>query len=216
MIDSLGPMVGDRFWANFKTAALLYGLAPVIIDYLTTVRPALDKTENQLNHSVRSLSTFSMDAADTAAIDRNKARVLSEVRCMGIWHFALMIPALMLSAKSMKKFSDQQPVVKQIHAFLLKVRDDKEFAKTLMTLHDSPVSFVNPNGFLAFDGAGSDAQFHAYEMLCQSTRNDDMTLQMLQGTAAGMIKTNYDMSADLIISREQQDIKCMWSNNIRC
>ena len=98
--------------------------------------PALDKTENQLNHSVRSLSTFSMDAADTAAINRNKARVLSEVRCMGIWHFVLKIPALMLSAKSMKKFSDQQPVVKQIDAFLLKVRDDKEFAKTLMTLHD--------------------------------------------------------------------------------
>ena len=135
---------------------------------------------------------------------------------MGIWHFALMIPALMLSAKSMKKFSNQQPVVKQIHAFLLKVRDDKEFAKTLMTLHDSPVSFVNPNGFSAFDGVGSDAQFHAYEMLCQSTNNDDMTLQMLQGTAAAMIKTNYDMLADLIIGGEQQDIKCMCANNIRC
>ena len=39
-----------RFWANFKTAELLYRLAPTVVDYLTKVRPVLQtkKGENQL------------------------------------------------------------------------------------------------------------------------------------------------------------------------
>lgn len=218
MIDSLGPLVGDRFWANFKTAALLYGLAPTIVDYLTKVRPVLQvkKGENQLNHSVRTMSTFSLDAKEVELIERNKARVLCEVRCMGIWHFALMVPALLMSARGMKKFSDQQPVIKAIHAFLTRVRDDEAFARTLMEEHDSPVSFVNPLGTSPFDGIGSANQWEAYKILCSPTANDALTLQMLQGTAAAMIKTNYDMSADLVLGGVQQDIKSMRANNISC
>lgn len=129
-----------------KTAALLYGLAPVIVDYLTNVCPALHKTENQHNHSVRTLATFMLDKNKVEMIKRNKARVLMEVKCMGIWHFALMVPALMLTAKGMKFFKDQQVVIKAIHAFLERVANDIDFARTLMQEHISPVSFVNHEG----------------------------------------------------------------------
>jgi hypothetical protein len=217
MLDSLGPLVGNRFWANLKTAALLYGLAPVIVDYLTNVCPALHKTENQHNHSVRTLSTFMLDKSEVELIERNKARVLQEVRCMGIWHFALMVPALLLTAKGMKHFKDQKAVIQAIHAFLVRVQDDKEFAKTLMEMHISPVSFVNPEGLSPFYGFGSDNQRIAYAQLCQPNENDEMCLEMLQFTASAMIKTNFDMSADLVIGEEPQvDIKSMRHHNIGC
>ena len=135
---------------------------------------------------------------------------------MGIWHFALMVPALLMSARGMKKFSDQQQVIKAIHAFLEKVLDDEAFARTLMEEHDSPVSFVNHLGLAPFDSISSANQWEAYKILCAPTTNDQLTIQMLQGTAAAMIKTNYDMSADLVLGGQQQDIKSMCANNISC
>ena len=216
MLDSLGPLVGCRFWANMKTAALLYGLAPVIVDYLTNVCPALHKIENQHNHSVRTLATFMLDKNEVEMIERNKARVLMEVKCMGIWHFALMVPALMLTAKGMTHFKDQQWVIKAIHAFIDKVANDKEFARTLMTEHISPVSFVNHDGASPFSGVASDNQRLAYQQLCKTTDNDEMCLQMLQWTATAMIKTNFDMSANLVLGEQQQDIKSMRHHNMGC
>ena len=100
--------MGDRFWANFKNTAILYGIAPTIVDYLTFYCPVLaGSTENQLNHSVRTMSTFALDKTEEAMVAANIARVLAEVKCMarGIWHFALFLPALQLSAKGMKHFS---------------------------------------------------------------------------------------------------------------
>ena len=99
----------------------------------------------------------------------------------------------------------------------MRVQDDKEFARTLMTEAISPVSFVNPEGLSPFYGFGSDNQRIAYSQLCQPSNNDQMCLDMLQFTALAMIKTNLDMSADLVIGEEPQvDIKSMLHHNIGC
>ncbi len=67
---------------------------------------------------------------EEAMVAANIARVLAEVKCLGILHFALFLPALQLPAKGMKLFSYQQPAMKSMQTFIKCVQDNKGFAAT--------------------------------------------------------------------------------------
>eukprot|EP00961_Rhodomonas_salina_P124796 1682056-Rhodomonas_salina.1 len=162
------------------------------------------------------MSTFMLDSKEEDMIRDNMARVLAEVRCMGIWHFALFVPCLQIAAKAMKQFSDQQSVIKGIQDFLQRVVDDPVFARTLLTEHDQPVSFINPLGACAFNGTSSPGQAEAYRVLCKPANNYDLTLQMLQATASAMMYTQSNMSADLVLGTKQKEVVSMRANNIGC
>ena len=86
MMQSLGCIVGERFWARCKQGALLYSLVGEIRKFLEVGYKAVKKshgtsTENQLEHSVRMLSCFSLQQQKFSEDDiaRNMIRVLCEV-----------------------------------------------------------------------------------------------------------------------------------------
>jgi hypothetical protein len=165
---------------------------------------------------VRTLSTFSLALAGCSdeVIQRNMARVLTELRVMGAWHFALMAPALLDAVTKIIRASDQGGVVKAIHEFVCRVRDDPEFARKLITKHHSPVSYSNLAG-VEQDGDvfGSVAQKEAYERLCAPTQHDDLAVQLLQVSAAQIAKVNVCMSSDLL-QGEQAECKGKRGDNI--
>eukprot|EP00961_Rhodomonas_salina_P261132 3529157-Rhodomonas_salina.1 len=153
MIQSIRTIIGNSFWGLNKNATLFYGLTSTITDFLSHEQKALRKAkgcnapENQLEQSVLTLSTFSLQFAGCSeeTINANKARVLTELRVMGAWHYALFVPALRDSVEAVTGIcaSDQASVVQAIQAFALRMLDDPAFAKLLITEHAAPVTYKN-------------------------------------------------------------------------
>ena len=148
---------------------------------------------------MRTLSTFELTRAGCSkeSVDLNKTRVSVELRVMGAWHYALMVPALKASAEMMNA-NDQAPVIRKIHTFLLDIAENADRAQELITQHDSPVSWENTTGLYRADGFASEAQREAYNRLCQQSPHDLKAVEYIQLSAAAMIKTNINMSWELL------------------
>mmetsp|Transcript_9367 Transcript_9367/g.18711 ORF Transcript_9367/g.18711 Transcript_9367/m.18711 type:complete len:298 (+) Transcript_9367:1320-2213(+) len=183
MLQSLGCIVGERFWARCKQAALLYSLIGEMRTFLATEHRLLKKsrsasaTENQLEHSVRSLSCFSLfqQKFGDEQIARNQIRVIVEVRVYGIWHHAVMTVCLQASVMVVQVASGQRPVLQKLHRFITKVATDPAFRRLLITEHAVPVTFENFEcegwvGCIPFVGPPSAAQDESYRRIF--ARND--------------------------------------------
>jgi len=177
MLKSLGCIVGERFWARCKQAAMLYGLVGEMRTFLEVQFKAVKKshgtsTENQLEHSVRTLSCFSLQQQKFSEEDiaRNMVRVLVEVRVFGVWHHAIMTVLLQASVAVVTVASGQRGVLQKLHRFLTKVATDPEFRRLLITEHAVPVTFENFEcdgwvGCVPFVGPPSAAQDESYRRI---------------------------------------------------
>ena len=130
--------------------------------------------------------------------------VLTQLRVMGAWHFALMVPALDDAVTRIKSADDQGESVRSIHSFAREIANNPDFARKLITLHNSPVTYRNwtgaaVHGVQAFK---SPAQQEAYKRLTRSTKHDDLTVQLLQLSAQQVIKVNENMSHDLLEGKD--------------
>eukprot|EP00286_Rhodomonas_abbreviata_P005766 CAMPEP_0181320196 /NCGR_PEP_ID=MMETSP1101-20121128/17989_1 /TAXON_ID=46948 /ORGANISM="Rhodomonas abbreviata, Strain Caron Lab Isolate" /LENGTH=663 /DNA_ID=CAMNT_0023427873 /DNA_START=307 /DNA_END=2297 /DNA_ORIENTATION=- len=177
MLQSLGCIVGERFWARCKQGALLYSLVGEVRSFLEGGYKAIKKshgtaTENQLEFSVRMLSCFSLHQQkfSEADIARNMIRVLCETRVFGVWHHALMTPALQAAIAEVAVAAGQRPVLRRLHRFLTKMANEPEFRWRVLTEHDVPVTFENFEcdgwvGCIPFVGPPSAAQAESYKRI---------------------------------------------------
>eukprot|EP00961_Rhodomonas_salina_P012811 172564-Rhodomonas_salina.1 len=209
MLGGIGALVGDRFWARNKNAAVHYGLLGALTDFLNTEykqlrRSKQDYTENQLVTSVRTLSTFSLGLAECTEeqIQQVMVHILAHLRAQAAIHYAVMVPALKACATGIKHAGQQGPEIRKTHKFLKRCVEEKGYARLLITKHDAPVSYVNPDGLYHEDAFCSPAQREAYNRMCEPCEHDDITVEVLETVAAAMLKVNINMSWDLLRDEE--------------
>jgi len=97
VLQALGPLVGDRFWAVYKNAAMIYYLRKPIIDFMADrayVSRGMGKPENNLAATIRSMSCLTLKEEQR---EQNQNFVLAEIRTMALWQFAVMNPLLLAS-----------------------------------------------------------------------------------------------------------------------
>ena len=92
ILGYLGPLVGDRFWANYFNTACLYAIRKEILLFLSTtnmhILTSKDKTENNHMQTVLLFCCNQMKCGDDR--DRNMALVMCKVQTMGIIHIIIM------------------------------------------------------------------------------------------------------------------------------
>jgi hypothetical protein len=113
VLHSLGPHVGDRFWALFKNASRVFYMAKTIREYLeqrvVTKKSEKSKAPNLLEATVlRQLKI---------------PRVMAEILCLSIWHYTAMLP-LLNSGNLMVNYYDVYNVIRMMHKFFVDIRDD--------------------------------------------------------------------------------------------
>eukprot|EP00961_Rhodomonas_salina_P004023 55373-Rhodomonas_salina.1 len=100
LLRSLGPLVGDRFWAVFKNAACIYALRRYIqqflVDNLAVCAGEKGRTEDAHSKAVHTISC--MDLVGDA-VPRHQCRIMNEVRVKGLLGIIVMGAALHVSAK---------------------------------------------------------------------------------------------------------------------
>jgi hypothetical protein len=88
---------------------LQYALAGTLTYWLTNEHKDLNKskqtyTDNQLETSVKTMTTFSLiqAGANDKIVNHYKAKVLTGLRATGVWHYALLTEALEASVTEIK------------------------------------------------------------------------------------------------------------------
>ena len=112
-----------------KNGACLFGLRHSIIEFLQASRfitCAQKKRENNLSATISGLSCITLKAEQK---DINQKVMLAELRAMSALHFAVMGPALLVSA-TIKHFGQQRENVRKMQNFF------KNCSKTEI-FHDS-------------------------------------------------------------------------------
>ena len=200
VVKSLGPLVGDRFWAVYKNAALIYYLRNAIMEFMdvrTYVARGSQKPENNLAATIRSMSCLLLKPEE---VEINQNFVLAEIRTMAAWQYAVMNPLLLVAA-SIKKVNDQRKYLQELQVFLEKVICEREFARKLITQrgHNLPFTFLADSDFKELYKGQSAGHRLAYEAVCTSQASDDLTLDMIQFSASYMAQKQLNMSADMIL-----------------
>mmetsp|Transcript_43434 Transcript_43434/g.88858 ORF Transcript_43434/g.88858 Transcript_43434/m.88858 type:complete len:736 (+) Transcript_43434:176-2383(+) len=143
---NLGPLVGDRFWANYFNAACLYAIHEDIHEFLSVdnmhLLAAKQKVENNHVQTVRMFCCNMYPKGEER--DRNMARVMCEVRAMGLIHIVVMVPALMVTHVHIKDVNDQTGQVRNMQQYFTQVMDpdNDEYAQSMMTYSETPVTFL--------------------------------------------------------------------------
>ena len=82
--------MGDRFWAVYKNAAIIYYLRHAILDFMkscTFVSAGMNKPENNLAATIRCVSCLTLSPEKR---EQAQEFVLAEMRVMGLLLFAIM------------------------------------------------------------------------------------------------------------------------------
>jgi hypothetical protein len=225
MLQSLGPLVGDRFWAVFKNAACMFGLRLYIQRFLDDnlkLCQAQNPVKNEDNHSrtVRTISCLHLAGENVA---KNQMRIMVEVKVYGILHFAIMAACLHVSSKLLRNFNGQRKHVNNLHGFFIRLLDDPEFCRQLFTMQADGM----PLTFLTGEESENDEETRlkfssghllAYRALCQPTpESDSMTEHMLRVSVAHMTKKQLAMSSDLVVlDDDQRKFSAKPANSKRC
>jgi hypothetical protein len=154
--------------------------------------------------------------------------VLSELRMMAAWQYSLMGPALLAGAKCMPTVNQQSVVVKAIHTMLEQVADvGNNTATQLITeQRDGEGNITHPFTFM--EGVLKEMNMPlellelkplhllAYQRMCQSTATDELVVDLLRVSAAGMMKKQIDMSADLLFKDYVESFVGKSASNTAC
>jgi hypothetical protein len=134
---------------------------------------------------------------------------------MGLWQYSIMSPLLLIAAK-IKKVGDQRKYLVELQSFLTKVMSDRSFAREVMTVrpHGTPLTFLPDSDLKEFYSGLTPAHRLAYENLCQSQSNDELVLDLLQFSAAHMVKKQLNMSADMILEEAKREFFTKPADNV--
>ena len=141
---------------------------------------------------------------------------MAKLKCLAALQFAVMGPALLVSAV-MKSVNDQRVYVRQMQDFFEKMRTDRQFCKQLITYQDDgvPASFLSKAELKSVSPKGlSEGHALAYKSVCQPSAYDEIVIDMMQICAAHLAKTQLNMSADLILEEAKQDLSYVPGDNI--
>ena len=141
---------------------------------------------------------------------------MAELKCLVALQFAVMGPALLVSAV-IKSVNDQRVYVRQMQDFFEKIRTDRQFCKQLITYQDDgvPASFLSKAELKSVSPKGlSEGHALAYKSVCQPSAYDEIVIDMMQICAAHLAKTQLNMSADLILEEAKQDLSYVPGDNI--
>jgi hypothetical protein len=202
LLMALGPQVGDRFWALFHNGAQIYAIRESIIKFCEERKDfsrGIGKDENNLTKTIRGVGGLLLPNGKFKF--QQQIRVMAEARCVAAWQFCAFAPMLLIAAR-MVSINPAAEFCKGMHTFFRKVADDKAYATQMITMQPDkkPLTFTTGTDFV-LDQELSETQRIAYARLCLPMSTNKLTVELLQLTAAHMLKCQINMSPDLIFNQ---------------